>query len=49
MDGAGLLQLRELQAREVEVFYASLQARIGLSKFGQVPPFFFITLPPRVE
>ncbi|KAJ1490197.1 hypothetical protein T484DRAFT_1777726, partial [Baffinella frigidus] len=35
VDGAGLLQLRELQAREVEVFYASVQARIGLTKFGQ--------------
>jgi len=44
-----LVQLRELQAREVDVFYASLQARIGLSKFGQVPSFFVNTLKPRVE
>ena len=36
VDGAGLLQLRELQARVVDVFYEAVQARVGVKKFGHV-------------
>jgi len=36
IDGTGLIQLRELQNKEVEVFYEAVEKRLGLSKFGLV-------------
>mmetsp|Transcript_4912 Transcript_4912/g.17807 ORF Transcript_4912/g.17807 Transcript_4912/m.17807 type:complete len:1153 (-) Transcript_4912:125-3583(-) len=36
VDGAGLVQLRELLAREVQTFYDAVEKRLGVNKFGLV-------------
>jgi len=36
VDGAGLVQLRELLGREVQTFYDAIEKRLGVNKFGLV-------------